>query len=133
MKSKNRPNSADDTPLLPGIPTSQATWQPASHLAANFDHAGWWVKSSPVQLLNALGQPIGFKHSLMRGRDVVKTGIGADAYRTFLAQAIHANNSPAPASSDACDLHGDSTSPPTTILPARCPTEGPPHPGANTP
>lgn len=41
--------------------------------------------------MDADGQPLGFRHQLMHGRKVVRTGIGADYARTFREQADFLN------------------------------------------
>lgn len=55
-------------------------------------HGRWWVRSSAQQkLCTVTGRPLGFRHSLMNGSKVVRSGVGADAARAFTAQAEFLN------------------------------------------
>ena len=57
--------------------------------------AAWHVRTSSEQITKA-GEPIGFRHSLMYCEQVMQTGVGADADRTFRAQAEFLNSAGAP-------------------------------------
>jgi hypothetical protein len=70
-----------------------ACLQPLMPLAAPSSgvRTGWWIKTSPEQLAGARGQPAGFRHGLMFGNRLVKSGTGADEGRTFRAQVDFLN------------------------------------------
>jgi len=77
--------------FLPGLaPTSSDPDAPAQQPNTS-PSPGWWVRRSAKQVTDADGQPLGFRHQLMHGRKVVRTGIGADYARTFREQASFLN------------------------------------------
>ena len=83
------------TPHLPNLDLAWcACWQAMALPGAGAaDDGSWWVRSSAAQVLDSTGAPAGFKHSLMWGRTVVKTGTGADASRRLRAEADFINRS----------------------------------------
>lgn len=89
--------------LLPGFAPSNAEADSTSH-QSDTTRSGWWVRRSAEQVMNSVGQPIGYRHQLMHGRQVISTGVGADSGRTFLQQAEFLNT---------CDEHRLSSKEPT--------------------
>ena len=86
--------TSDEPPLLPGFPAEIAT--PASvgdtGPIPGDVASGWWVRKSANQTVDSFGMPAGFRHQLMHGRKIVRSGVGSDACRTFTAQADFLNN-----------------------------------------
>lgn len=76
---------------LPGFAPPEVGIETPGHPPDTRPRSGWWVKRSAKQVLNAAGQPVGFRHQLMHGREVVKSGVGADSGRTFRQQADFLN------------------------------------------
>jgi hypothetical protein len=68
--------------------------------------AGWWVSSSEAQTLDELGQPAGYSHKLMRGKNAIKSGTGPDSKRTFLLQAAFLNTRGATPASNPSKIKG---------------------------
>ena len=80
------------TPDLPNLDLAGCScWQVTALPRDGAANDGWWVRTSATQVLDAAGTPAGYKHSLMRGRKVVKTGTGADAGRRLRAEADFLN------------------------------------------
>ncbi len=77
------------TPYLPGIEAGEIPTVPRSEPAAS--KSGWWVRTSASQIPDSTGQPGSFRHGLMHGSRLVIPGQGADAARTFKAQAEFLN------------------------------------------
>ncbi len=93
IRIKKRLAAIVDEPCPPGISIIKEGNQPPSPVALNGDRAGWWIRTSAKQTLDTAGQPVGFKHRLMHGRKAIMSGTGADAARTFAAQAEFLNRS----------------------------------------
>lgn len=77
---------------LPGLAPSCSEPDEIIHPPNTSPSSGWWVRRSVKQVTDAAGQPLGFRHQLMHGRKVVRTGIGADYARTFRQQADFLNS-----------------------------------------
>ena len=69
----------------------------------------WWVRSSVTQRRDALGQPAGFRHSLMFGGKVIQSGSGPDTHRTFALQADFLNERGAKPVSKTSNFKGTAT------------------------
>lgn len=76
---------------LPGLDPSEGRPETPGYPPETTSRTGWWVKRSVNQVTDAAGQPVGFRHQLMHGRKVVRTGVGADYARTFREQADFLN------------------------------------------
>jgi hypothetical protein len=76
---------------LPGLAQPEGEIEAPGHPPAPGPFSGWWVRRSAKQITDAAGQPVGFRHQLMHGREVVKSGVGADYARTFREQASFLN------------------------------------------
>jgi hypothetical protein len=76
---------------LPGLDPSEERPETPGHTPETTLRTGWWVKRSAKQVTDAAGQPVGFRHQLMHGRVVVRTGVGADYARTLSRQADFLN------------------------------------------
>lgn len=74
----------DLAPLTSETKATEVTFTSAS--------SDWWVKRSAQQVVNSTGEAIGFRHHLMHGRTVIKSGVGADCARTFTNQALFLNS-----------------------------------------
>lgn len=80
--------------LLPGLEWSATVEKAKDRHDTPERHGRWWVRRSVQQkLCPATGRPMGFRHSLMHGSKVVRSGVGADAARAFTAQAQFLNRS----------------------------------------
>ena len=78
----------DTTPDLPGIGTATCPAQSGPPPSAT----AWWVRTSATQKTGKDGRPAGFRHQLMHGRQRIGDAeFGADAGRTFAAQAVFLN------------------------------------------
>lgn len=84
------PSSSSET-YLPGLDPTEVGSETPGHPPDTSPSSGWWVKRSANQVTDAAGQPVGFRHQLMHGRKVVRTGVGADYARTFREQADFLN------------------------------------------
>jgi hypothetical protein len=82
---------ASSEAFLPGLNPSNEEADPTTHPPEAIPRSGWWVKRSAKQVTDAARQPVGFRHQLMHGRDVVRTGVGADCARTLRQQADFLN------------------------------------------
>lgn len=76
---------------LPGLASPEVEPATPGNLPYILPSSDWWVRQSAKQVMDADGQPLGFRHQLMHGRKVVRTGIGADFARTFREQASFLN------------------------------------------
>lgn len=76
---------------LPGLAPREGEIETPSHPPNSNRCSGLWVRRSAKQVTNADGQPTGFCHHLMRGRKVIRSGIGADCARMFQQQAVFLN------------------------------------------
>jgi hypothetical protein len=76
---------------LPGLDPTEVGSETPGHTPETTPSSGWWVKRSAKQVTDAAGQPVGFRHQLMHGRQVARTGVGADCARTFRRQAEFLN------------------------------------------
>jgi hypothetical protein len=87
---RTAPTIASTEDYIPGLtPLEGGTETPNHHLAS--PSAGWWVKQSAKQTIDAAGQPSSYRHQLMYGRKVISSGVGVDCGRTFRAQADFQN------------------------------------------
>lgn len=78
--------------LLPGLEWSATVEQAKDYHDRPERHGTWWVRSSAQQkLCPTTGRPLGFRHALMQGSKVVRSGVGADVARAFIAQAEFLN------------------------------------------
>lgn len=99
-------NTQDHTTrFLPDFDWSETMTRPPAPSPAE---TGWWVRSSAKQERSTTtGEPLGFRHSLMRGKRAVTSGIGADAARKFAAQAAFFNRIGASRLTAPCRQHGN--------------------------
>jgi hypothetical protein len=84
-------NSPSIIAYLPGLDPGEVGTSAPGHQPEAIPRTGWWVKRSAKQVTDAAGQPVGFRHQLMHGRQVARTGVGADCARTFRRQAEFLN------------------------------------------
>ncbi len=91
--SKQSPTPAVTTPeeYLPGLAPPEVGFEAPGHPPETIPSSGWWVRRSAKQVTDAAGQPVGFRHQLMHGRKVVRTGFGSGYARTFREQAYFLN------------------------------------------
>ena len=82
--------AASSEAFLPGLAPPEVGVDPPSrqHDTTSSD---WWVRRSAHQVMNAAGQPVGYRHQLMHGHKIIKSGVGADCGRTFRQQAEFLN------------------------------------------
>lgn len=83
-------NTASSEAFLPGLTPSNEEVDPTSH-HLDTPSAGWWVRRSAKQTINAAGQPIGYRHHLMHGRKVISSGVVVDFGRKVRLQADYQN------------------------------------------
>jgi len=93
-KSKQHPAptvaSSDD--YLPGLAPLECDAESPGYEPDTTNRSGSWVRRSAKQVTDAAGLPVGYRHQLMHGRVVVRTGIGSDYARTFREQADFLNS-----------------------------------------
>jgi hypothetical protein len=78
--------------LLPGLEWSATVEKAKDRNDTPERHGRWWVRSSAQQkICPATGQPLGCRHSLMRGSQIIRNGVGTDDARAFTAQADFLN------------------------------------------
>ena len=98
---------------LPGLAacTSRGGGLPAPQGAGAGPHraAAWSVRSSDKQVSDKHGQPAGFRHQLLWGKMIIKSGIGADWHRTFSTQAAFLNERGAKPDSKTSTIKGTAT------------------------
>jgi hypothetical protein len=92
MSAQNTKSNQPFPALLPGFEWSGTLAQADANPPEFDSHGRWWVRSSAQQkLCPSTGRPLGFRHALMHGSKVVRSGVGADAARSFTAQAEFLN------------------------------------------
>lgn len=90
MSMNNNPTPVEPSlDTLPGYKTPIVS--PAPTAAPKTQPEVWWVRSSDKQLTSKSDLPLGFKHTLLRGKKAFTSGIGTDAGRTLRAQAVFLN------------------------------------------
>lgn len=102
-------NDASSEAFLPGLAPSECGAETPGHQSDTTSRSGWWCRRFAEQILNSVGQPIGYRHQLMHGRKVVITGVGADFGRALSLQADFLN------AQEAGALHQASTSSPEVL------------------
>ena len=85
------PAVASTEDFIPGLAPLEGGAGPPGHQSDTTSRSGWWVRRSAKQVTDAAGLPVGYRHQLMHGRKVIKSGVGADSGRTFRQQAEFLN------------------------------------------
>lgn len=104
LQSKQlHPPAATSERYLPGLSPFECGTELTDFKHDTISRSGWWVRRSQKQIMDAAGQPVGFRHQLMDGRTVVRTGVGADNGRAFREQAdfLNRRDKSAPASASS--------------------------------
>ncbi len=84
------PAVASTEDFIPGLAPLEGGAETLGH-QCDTTRSGWWVRRSAKQVTDAAGLPVGYRHHLMHGRKVIKSGVGADSGRTFQQQAEFLN------------------------------------------
>ena len=82
-------NDASSEAFLPGLSPSDGGAGSPVHQPTT--RSGWWMRRSAEQVISAAGRPVGYRHQLMHGRSVIKSGVGPDCARTLGLQAEFMN------------------------------------------
>ena len=85
------PTIATPEAYLPGFAPPDIEVNPPG-TAADTPRPDWWVKRSAKQTVDVAGQPVGFKHTLMYGSKIIRSGTGANPGRAFMRQAEFLNS-----------------------------------------
>jgi hypothetical protein len=90
-KQHPAPTVASSDDYLPGLAPFEGGAETPGHQLDATNRSGWWVRRSEKQVTDAAGLPVGYRHQLMHGRKVIKSGVGPDYARTFREQACFLN------------------------------------------